>query len=226
MQIDYHLLSKNNLFKNIAVTNIPKVLNCLGCFKKVYAKNEIIFSANDPICHAGIILKGLVDINQASIDGNYNLINQVLPGELFGGALACSSNNHHLLEITASAYTEILFIGIPKISSPGSCQCPYRLIVLENLLLIIANQNVYLNKKIQLVTEKSLRNKLCLYFSHLSKEQLSTTINLPFRREKLAHYLSADRSAISRELMRMEKDGLIQVTRNQNSLLYMLSPPN
>ncbi|AWW28196.1 helix-turn-helix domain-containing protein [Acetobacterium sp. KB-1] len=58
------------------------------------------------------------------------------------------------------------------------------------------------------------------------KEPLSTTINLPFRREKLAHYLSADRSAISRELMRMEKDGLIQVTRNQISLFYMLSPPN
>ncbi|WP_423055701.1 helix-turn-helix domain-containing protein [Acetobacterium carbinolicum] len=51
-------------------------------------------------------------------------------------------------------------------------------------------------------------------------------MNLPFRREKLAHYLSADRSAISRELMRMEKDGLIQVTRNQIALLYMLSPPN
>lgn len=224
MQIDYHLLSKNSLFKNIEVINIPKVLNCLGSFKKVYSKNEIIFSANDPLCHAGIVLKGIVDINQTSIDGNYNLINQVLPGELFGEALACSSNTHHLLEITASDYTEILFIGIPRISSPRSCQCPYRLIVLENLLLIISNQNVYLNKKIQLVTEKSLRNKLYLYFSHLSKEQSSTTINLPFRREKLAHFLSADRSAVSRELCRMEKDGLILVKRNQISLLYKTFP--
>ena len=89
----------------------------------------------------------------------------------------------------------------------------------SNLMQLIAKNNMELMMKIRILTQGSLRKKLMLYFSILSREQHSTTITLPFGRDKLANYLFCDRSAVSRELGRMDREGLIQLGKTEITLL-------
>ena len=91
--------------------------------------------------------------------------------------------------------------------------------VIESLMQLIAKNNMELMMKIRILTQGSLRKKLMLYFSILSGEQHSSTITLPFGRDKLANYLFCDRSAVSRELGRMNREGLIQLGKTEITIL-------
>ena len=89
---------------------------------------------------------------------------------------------------------------------------------MEILMQLIAKNNMELMKKIRILTQGSLRKKIMLYLSILAKEQHSDTIALPFGRDKLANYLFCDRSAVSRELGRMSREGLITLSRAEITL--------
>ena len=93
-------------------------------------------------------------------------------------------------------------------------------------MVLIAKRNTELLMKMQILAQNSLRQKLLLYFAILSKQQNSSTITIPFGRDKLASYLSCDRSAVSRELGRMQKEGMIEVSRNTITLLSELADWN
>lgn len=102
------------------------------------------------------------------------------------------------------------------------CSCPIGKLtsakVMENLMQLIAKNNMELIKKIRILTQGSLRKKIMLYLSILAKEQHSNTISLPFGRDKLANYLFCDRSAVSRELGRMSRDGIIVLSKTEITL--------
>ena len=110
---------------------------------------------------------------------------------------------------------------VPEFTSLQNCNCSYRFKVMENLMQLIAKNNMELMMKIRILTQGSLRKKLMLYFSILSREQHSATITLPFGRDKLANYLFCDRSAVSRELGRMDREGLIQLGKTNHALIIL-----
>lgn len=133
--------------------------------------------------------------------------------------MTVAGTGEHSFEIYATKNTKILFLYVPRFTSPENCHCENRFKVMENLMKLIAINNMKLTTKIQILMLHSLRQKLLLYFSILSKEQHSSTIVLPFGRDKLSAYLSCDRSAVSRELSRMKQDGLIDYSGKTVTLL-------
>ena len=80
---------------------------------------------------------------------------------------------------------------------------------------MLAEKNLMLTKKMDIITPKSLRERVMVYLSQESVKQGSRTITVPFNRQQMADYLSVDRSALSAELSRMQRDGVISYEKNR-----------
>lgn len=214
-----HLLAENSLFSGVPREKLGTVLECLNASQKQYGDRTLIFCSGQPGTCVGIVLEGCVEIFLAGSDGACTLLSQSGPGELFGQALAVAGASNHVFEFYASAGSRVVYLHIPEFTSLKNCHCTYRFKVMENLMKLVSQDNMNLMMKIQILTQHSLRQKLLLYFSILSKEQQSSTVTLPFGRDKLSFYLFCDRSAVSRELGRMKREGLITFTKNTVTLL-------
>lgn len=212
------LIFDNPLFSNIPPDHFPAVSDCMNSFTQTFQSRTLLFGAGSKITRFGLLLKGTVEIFLLGSNGTHTLISLVSPGELFCHSLAVAEAADHLFMIYASEGSEILFLHVPKFTAAGNCHCACRYKVMENLMKLIAKDNMNLTMKVQILTQGSLREKLMLYFSFLAKEQHSNTILLPFGRDKLASYLFCNRSAVSRELGRMQKEGLLSIHKNEITL--------
>jgi len=213
------VIINNPLFEGVPEDKLEQVIDCMNGSVKAYEGRTLLFCSGDQVPCLGLVLEGCVEIFLSTSEGNAALISQSGPGELFGQAMAVAGISDHAFEIYALEGTKILFLYVPEFTSMKNCGCTHRFQVMENLMKLVATENMSLMAKIRILTQGTLRKKLLLYFSVLSKEQRSRTVRLPFGRDKLAFYLCSDRSAVSRELGRMKKDGLISYTRNEITLL-------
>lgn len=214
----YELIMSNPLFKDIPVERMEPVLDCLKARKRSFDSKTLLFSSDEPIPCLGMVLKGYVEVFLTDADDNRTLITQANPGELFGHALAVAQAPTNVFEISASEDSEILFLYVPEFTSLQNCSCMYRFKVMENLMQLIAKNNMELMMKIRILTQGSLRKKIMLYLSIMSRQQHSDMVKLPYGRDKLANYLFCDRSAVSRELSRMARDGIIKLSKNEIKL--------
>ena len=88
-----------------------------------------------------------------------------------------------------------------------------------NIMSILAKNNIVLNRKIQLLTQKTLRGKLMTYFIQLSRENNNKVFKISFTRDQLARYVCSERSSVCRELGRMQDEGLVRIDGNTITLM-------
>ena len=124
-----------------------------------------------------------------------------------------------MVNVAAATYVKVLFFHIERVieTCPQSCQFHGRLI--KNLLAISAQKNLSLSRRIFHTSPKTIRAKLLSYLSDQALIYGKNEFDIVFNRQQLADYLGVDRSAMSSELSRMQKDGLIKVKRNHFELL-------
>ena len=87
------------------------------------------------------------------------------------------------------------------------------------MVRIIARKNLELMRKIEVVSKKTLREKILAYLSIQSQSQGTNRFEIPLGRVEWAEYLCADRSALTRELAKMKEEGLIEFQRNTFEIL-------
>lgn len=204
-------LTHTAVFKGIPAREIDKAISCLHGFYKLFESGQEIYPCTDVIPYAGIVMVGCVHEEQIGIDGKTVLVKQIRRGDLFGAALSCLQQSNPFLRMVSAEKSKVLFIRIPSAQEKVCCNCPYRMIVLENILKAVAQDAVYLNMKIQLLSQPSLRDKLLFYLNFSCNTLQQDSFTLPFTREKLAQFICADRSAVSRELSRMHSEGIIKI---------------
>lgn len=220
MNFNINLLSQNVLFKNIPKEKISSILNCTHCTIKSFNPKVNIYEVGEEIHSTAIILDGTVDILQISITGDEIIVDRLTQGDGFGNAFSCVPDINNLNYIRSYSYSTILFININKILQECSFICEYRLCLFENIINSLSKNNIVLNTKIQIMSQKTLRNKLITYFELLSIKKGSNEITIPFNREQLACYLGSERSSICRELTKLKEDNIININKNNVVLLH------
>ena len=161
------------------------------------------------------MITGCIHVEQIGVDGKIILLKQVQRGDLFGAELSCLELTNPFLRIVSAQKSKVLFIKVPSAQNTTCRTCPYKMTVLENILREVAHDAVYLNLKIQLLSQPTLRDKLLFYLNVMHDSQHSRVFTIPFTREKLAQFICADRSAVSRELSRMQSEGIITIEGKQ-----------
>ena len=84
---------------------------------------------------------------------------------------------------------------------------------------LLAKKNLGMNRKLALMSQRSTREKLLSYLSSESMRQKSPSFTIPFDRQQLADYLSVDRSAMSNELSKLRREGVLEYEKNRFTIL-------
>lgn len=215
---DCCFLSQTALFQGISLEEIQKMLNCLGAEKKKFGKTDIIYHAGDKIQSMGMVLSGRVHIENDDLWGNKSMLDNIEPGAVFAETYACVPEEPLMVNVVAAEASEILFLNVRQLIQTCSNVCTYHSQLIQNLLMISAQKNLNLSRRIFHTSSKSIRGRLLSYLSFQARHQGKSEFIIPFNRQQLADYLSVDRSALSNELSKMQKDGLLKVNKNCFSL--------
>lgn len=202
------------LFKGIRQEDQRVMLACIGYSLRRYPKGSVIALEDESIRYIGILLSGAVDMVKEDLWGNKTTILRLRREELFGETFACGEDDRSLVTFLAAEDTEILFLPFHKVMHTCSRSCVFHQQLVENMVRVIAGKNREFLRKVEIISKKTLREKILTYLSHQSQLQDSRYFTLPLNRAELADYLCADRSAVSRELSAMRSAGLIDFDRN------------
>lgn len=212
-------LCHSKLFSGLTEAEFSHVLSCLQVTIKQYTKDEFIFRQGDLIHHFGIILKGSIFIIQEDFYGNRNIISEMAKGESFAEALAFSGTSASEVSVIAKEESQIIFFNPQIFINICEHACPYHNKLIHNLLSIISERNQKLTKKVNVLSKKTIRDRLLSYLSSESLQQGKQIFTVPYNRQELADYLSVDRSALSNEISKLRQDGVLRVNRNLFELL-------
>ncbi|MGI6361787.1 MAG: Crp/Fnr family transcriptional regulator [Bacillota bacterium] len=214
MQKYFSELKNIALFAGIHDADIPEILQCLGGYEKKYTKGEFIFDVGDRIDEVGILLAGKLQIIKDDVSGNRNILQEYFQIGTFAESLSFSALPHSPFSVIASQDCEILFIPLNRVLNVCSAACSFHTRMLENSLRMIANENILFNEKIDIISQRSIRDKIMRYLLLQSEKKSSDSFTIPFSRNELADYICVDRSALSRELSKMSKEGIIEFTKS------------
>ena len=219
MSINWDALSHMPLFYGIDVKDMPSMLQCLGSYKKQYLKNEFIFLEGENIQSIGIILSGTVHMIKEDYEGNSTLLVCMKEGELFGETFACGVAPDSKVSFLTTTLTTVLFLPFSKVIHSCQLPCTFHHRLIENMVRLISIKNVQLMNKVEIVSKKTLRDKILTYLYLQAELKQSDIFTIPFGRQELANYLCADRSALARELSLMQQEQLIKFDKNTFEIL-------
>ena len=213
--MNYEFLSRTFLFQGTSPEETKHMLSCLKATPQSFTKGSTIWQVGDQVKMMGLVLNGSVHIESIDMMGNKSILNRIAPGQVFGETYACIPGEKLLIGVTAAEDCQILFLEVGKIfrTCPDTCPCHEKLI--HNMLMVMAKKNLELSRRSLHTAPKSIRGRLLSYFSQEMVQQGSSRFTIPFNRQELADYLGVDRSALSNELGKMRKEGIIEVNRNQ-----------
>lgn len=202
------------LFHQIQTRDLAALLSCLSAKAHSYHKNDFIFREQDAATHVGIVLSGRVQVVQEDFWGNRVLLTQIQPGGLFAEAFSCAMVKQLPVSVIAAAPSRVLLIDYRRIITTCSSSCVFHAQLVANMMQILARKNIMLTRKVEHISKRTTREKLLSFLSALARENGSSQVSLPFNRQELADYLCVERSALSREISKMQKDGLLSYHKN------------
>ena len=218
MNRELDTLRKVQLFAGIDADNIVSMLGCLSARRAEYKKNETIIMAGDRLRNVGIILEGQVQIQKEDHLGNRTIMSSLSKSELYGEAICCAGLSESPVSVVAAEDCRVLLIDFERILNVCSNTCVFHSKLIENMMFVLARKNLFLQNRMDIVTVRSVRARVLMYLESFSEEQ-GSFITIPLNREQMAEYLCVDRSALSHELIRMKKEGILNYYRNTFELL-------
>ena len=212
-------LVKTALFRGLTEDEAEGVLGCLSARAVSYRKGEFVFRMGDFITSVGMVLDGSVQIIHEDAWGGCQVLARMGQGQLFGESYACAAGEPLMVSVIALEDSQILFLDVKKMLTVCSSACQFHSRLIQNLLSVMAARNLMLTAKIDHMGRRTIREKVLSYLSWQSEKQGSRNFEIPFNRQQLADYLAVDRSALSAELSKMQREGLIRYSRSHFNLL-------
>ena len=192
--------------KDEQLADAIKLLN--GRIKKVVKDNYIV-QLGGTIQYAGLLLKGKIESSFQNENFDQITMHTFTGGYLFGEALVINHAKDSPVQLRAVEDSVVLFIDLEMIYAAAD-NTSIQIILARNLIKSLANKNLILNQKVRILSQKSLRDRILIYLGTLPKDK-NGFVKIPFTQTALAEYLGVNRSALSRELGRMQNEGLLVI---------------
>lgn len=205
----FNVISQTELFEDINIQDISKVLACLKPNIISYQKGDHIVTQGDNFESIGILLSSEAKIYKVNLTGHAIMVKILKPGDIFGEAIAFSKHMEWPATIEAQGDCEVLLIPKKRILQERAIACQWHKIIIANILRIISDRAIYLNKRIDYLSIKSTRQKVSTYLLEQYKRIGATQFNLTLNRNELADFLNISRPTLSREMCKMRDEGII-----------------
>lgn len=209
------VLLECGLFRDIAPEALEGLLICLHAEECHYEKGDVILSMGQTVTGCLLILSGAVRAETVNTDGVHTLTAYHTPGALVGDVLMATPDSTSPVYVLAAEHTTLLRLPYRRIMGGCAKCCLCHSQLRENLLSEIALKFWAQRRRMTYLSVHSLRGRIALYLL----DQKEDRFTLGLTRENLADLLCVNRSALCRELGRMQAEGLIQYHRNDFQIL-------
>ena len=203
-------LRKNKLFKDFSNQEINQFLISSQYRTINYQSGQVIAIEGEPLDKIGLILDGEIEVHKYCPSGMKFVVNQLIAGDVFGEVVIFSSQTVFPSTIFSATSSKIMFLSKDRILK----MCFRNEKFLSSLLQLLSEKILFLDSKLNFVSGKTIRHKICSYLLNLYYEQKTLQVYIALTREKIAEKFGIARPSLSRELSNMKKDGLIELLEN------------
>ena len=204
-------LKNSPLFQDISYEEYLRMLTCFQAVQKSYRPEEVIYdfgaSGRDAV---GIIERGSATLIRIDEEGVATVLEELGPGGVLGRTLAFAGSSGDSLDVLCRTPCDVLFIDYPHILKRCENACLHHSLLVQNMLRLMSDKSQALSERVDVLSRRSIREKLLCYFRQLAGKAGGDTFTLPFSLSVLADYIATDRSAMMRELKRLREDGTVE----------------
>lgn len=208
------MLNQTILFKGMTENELQTALQQLQAKEVAYQKGELIFLAGNTTNKMGLVLCGSVTIENNDMWGNRTILSHVGAGQFFAETYAMLEQEPLMVDVAANEDCSVLFLQIGNLRRMNAAAQPWTMKLITNLLTISVHKNLTLSNRSFHTAPKTIRGRVMAYLNSMALRTHSREFDIPFDRQQMADYLNLERSALSKELGKMQRDGLITVKKN------------
>lgn len=204
-------IEKNRLFRGIEGEELERMLICSKARYKKYGRGEAIFHQEEEARKIFVLLKGRTAIVRHLISGRKNILYEVDEGQVFGEQYFFGGNPIYKYGAQASTDIEVLEIPWEFFHCFCSEACGHHRQLVQNMLEILSMKEWIAVKKLNVVSATSLKERISTWL--MDEADANDIVRLKMNREELADYLGVARPSLSRALMKMQSEGMIEVNK-------------
>ena len=219
MENYYNQIKNSPIFFGINENELKEMLECFNARIKTFEDGEFIIRQGEIVKNIYLVLDGAVNIEKDTYWGRRIIVTQLGINQNIALAFVASKNIESSIDAVSVGSTKLLILSYEKCTTMCQNVCTKHRLLINNLFEILSKENIELLQKIENISQKTIREKLLTYFSNEAKRNKSNIFEIPYNRQDLADYLNIDRSAMSFELSKMQKDGLIKTEKNKFCLI-------
>ena len=209
------IMLESPLFAGMDEEQLNIMLECIKPRVIKYNKDEFIALAGSDFIGVGLILSGEAMIVKENAAGNRVIISMIKSGELFGEMVAFSGRSKWPATVIAQEPCTVIFISSEAVVSQCEELCDSHQLLIMNMLKILSQKALMLNRKMEYLSIRSIRGKISHYLLEQYKYNNGKNMfTLPLKRNELADFLNVPRPSLSREMCRMRDEGLIDFHRS------------
>ena len=218
MQNYYHQIKNSPVFYGMSEEELKSILECFHARVRTYEEGEMIIRQGEMISNIYLILEGNVNIEKDTYWGRRMIISKLSKNDNIALAFVASKNIETNIDAIAVTKSKLLILSFSKCTSMCQNACTKHKVLINNLFEILSKENIELIQKIENISQKSIRDKLLTYLSNEAKRNKSNVFEIPFNRQDMADYLNIDRSSMSFELSKLQKEGILKFEKNKFEL--------
>ncbi len=211
-------LKNVELFKDISSCNVDSMIDCFNPEVRSFRKGETILVYESEIKYLCVLLSGKAHLYCVDIDGEYTLLENYVPNDIFGEVFTLPySGLGYVAE--ADSDCKVMFIKMSSIYGRCSNACDHHTKINSNLFQLTAKKAQMLSLRINMISKKTVRQKLMSYFEYLEEKTHSSSFETELSLSQLANYLCVDRTSLMRELRLMRDEGIIESSGRKITML-------
>lgn len=204
------VLKKSRLCRNLNEDEMERLLIKEGTVRS-FSRGERVFQEMDRPEAVYVLLKGSVIIAKETFSGKRILLTQLeMPGALFGEVYAFMEKASYDMYVEAVGKTSVLVLD-NRIFTGKEDNLSRKL--RENLLEVFAEKAYNMNQKLRILGSGTLRERIVRFLVECQDSE--GVIHMNLSREEMADYLNITRPSLSRELGKMQEEGILELSRRQ-----------
>ncbi len=209
---------RSPLLEGVSPQEYQTMHACLGVYEQSFRPDDVIYDFGDGRGLLGIVSQGSAVVERIDREGGRAILEHLGPGGVFGEMMMFKAAGDDSVVVRAAAPTRVSFLRSEAVMRrcEHACTCHSRMV--ENLFRLVTEKATSLSERVEVLSRRSIREKLLRYFQLQAAKGRGPSFQLPFSLSALADYISADRSAMMRELKKMREEMLVTITGRQVTL--------
>lgn len=211
-------MTDSPLLEGVSPQECQAMRACLGVYEQYFRPGDIVYDLGGGRNMLGVLTDGAAVIERVDGKGERTILEHLEPGGVFGEMMMFRSAVDNSVVVRCAAPCCVSFLRSEAVlhRCEHACECHSRLV--ENLFRLVTDKATSLSERVEVLSRRSIREKLLRYFELQAAKNAGGTFSLPFSLSALADYISTDRSAMMRELKKMRQEMLVTVSGRRITL--------